>query len=53
MNKNIAHKIGRHCFHFSHIGYFAAVAVEGHGYYASMAGILFVLSLLNAWFHFE
>ncbi len=27
----------------AHLGYFAAVFFEGHGYYAGMGGVLFVL----------
>lgn len=36
-----------------HTFYFAAVAVEGHGYYAIAGGSLFLLAVLDFFLHFE
>jgi hypothetical protein len=42
-----------HVEHGMHSVYFGAVALEGHGLYATAGGILFVLVILNYFFHYD
>lgn len=42
-----------HSYKVGHTSYFAFVFLEGHGYYALIGGFLFVLSVLDVFFHFE
>lgn len=49
----LTYDLAPHTLHYGHIAYFAAVSIEGHGLYAILAGVLCVLSILNAIFHFE
>lgn len=49
----VKHSMGHAAMHYGHMAYFAAVAAEGHGLYAILAGCLFCLAVLNQIFHFE
>jgi hypothetical protein len=51
-HKPSAHKLGAHAYVGGHLGYFISVAFEGHGYYALFGGFMFVMVLLNCFFHF-
>jgi len=35
---------------YAHLGYFAAVFVEGHGVYATLGGVLLVIGVLMLFF---
>lgn len=45
----LIHFIKYHTYHFyhtvAHCAYFAAVFIEGHGFYASFGGFLFLLTI--------
>jgi hypothetical protein len=39
--------------HCVHVTYFGAVALEGHGIYATAGGLMCILVILNFFLHFE
>lgn len=47
----------KHTYHISfvtgHAAYFALVFIEGHGFYAITAGLLFGLSIIGSIFHWS
>lgn len=36
-----------------HTAYFAAVFVEGHGFYAATGGVLFLLAIVDFFLHYD
>lgn len=43
-----AHKYLHEGHHYAHLAYFGGVFIEGHGFYSSMGGVLFVLVLVSS-----
>ena len=45
------------CIHeghqYAHIAYFAAIAAEGHGVYAKIGGVLFIISVVERYYHWR
>lgn len=45
------HKHWHKAFIGGHASYFSGVALESHGHYAMIAGVLAVMVIIGAWFH--